>query len=177
MSKSPAKKLPGQLNRSETAASLGISVQAFDRWGVEPVSKVGRETFYDMRSVLDNRLEHQEKKINPPVIELDPEVDAKTAQEKLRLTTAQADAQELKNEQLRRRLVDVDFVTFALSRIAAEAASTLDTIALEVKRKHPDLEPRHIDTIQRVTAKARNVAAGLDGRIAELLDEFIDKAD
>jgi hypothetical protein len=35
---------PGWLNKSRMAASLGISVQAFDKWGVQPVERIGRES-------------------------------------------------------------------------------------------------------------------------------------
>ncbi|PTZ23576.1 DNA-packaging protein, partial [Pseudomonas aeruginosa] len=41
MSTEDLQKKRGWLNKSEMAASLGISPQAFDRWGVAPVSKVG----------------------------------------------------------------------------------------------------------------------------------------
>lgn len=47
------------LNKTNMSRSLGISVQAFDKWHVFPVEKVGREAFYSVRDVLDNRLEKQ----------------------------------------------------------------------------------------------------------------------
>lgn len=53
------------LNKSDMASSLGISVQAFDKWGVQPVEKRGREVFFDVRSVVDNRIEHQSRKLQP----------------------------------------------------------------------------------------------------------------
>ncbi len=52
---------PEWLNKSNMALSLGISVQAFDKWNVDPVAKIGREVFFDVRSVVANRLEHAEK--------------------------------------------------------------------------------------------------------------------
>lgn len=53
------------LNKKDMATSLGISVQAFDKWGVIPTEKRGREVFYDVRSVLENRLAHQVRKQQP----------------------------------------------------------------------------------------------------------------
>lgn len=173
-------KQPHWLNKSEMAASLGISVQAFDRWGVKPVARIGREAFFDARSVLDNRLEQAAKKHAPAGENgegIDPLVDEKLKQEKLRLTAELADTQELKNEQKRRRLVPAEFAVFALSRIAAEIGSKLDTIPLAVRRKHPDMPISQVESIQREIAVTRNIAAGLGDRLPELIDEFFSTLD
>lgn len=178
MAKSEPTKQRGWLNKGEMAQSLGISVQAFDKWGVSPVARIGREAFFTAQAVLDNRLARAEEKQQPAGMDdLDPLVEAKLAQEKLRLTAAQADGQELKNEVARRRSVPVDFAMFVLSRIAAEIASGLDSLPLTLKRRHPDLEVRHIESVQRELAKVRNRAAQLDDRLPELLDEYLDTTD
>lgn len=52
---------PEWLNKSNMALSLGISVQAFDKWKVDPIAKIGREVFFDVRSVVINRLKNAEK--------------------------------------------------------------------------------------------------------------------
>jgi|GEM_PF-6223252 len=52
---------PAWLNKSNMASSLGISVQAFDKWKVDPVARIGREVFFDVRTVVINRLENAEK--------------------------------------------------------------------------------------------------------------------
>lgn len=178
MAKSAPSKQRGWLNKSEMAASLGISVQAFDKWGLKPVERIGREAFYDCRSVLGFKLAQAEAKQQPEdEVGIDPLVDAKLQQERLRLTAAQAEGQELKNEVTKRKSVPVEFATFVLSRIAAEIASGLDTLPLTLKRRHPDLEVRHIESVQRELAKVRNRAASLDDRLPELLDEYLDSAD
>lgn len=178
MAKSEATKKRGWLNKSDMAASLGISVQAFDKWGIAPVERIGREAFYDCRTVLDHKLSQAETKRRATSDDdLDPLVEAKLQQERLRLTAAQADGHELKNEISRRKSVPVEFATFALSRISAEIASGLDTLPLTLKRRHPDLDARHIDSIQREISKVRNRAATLDGRLPEYLDEYIDSTD
>ncbi len=84
------------LNKSDMASSLGISVQAFDKWGVQPVEKRGREVFFDVRSVVDNRIEHQSRKLQPSPGEDDDSVNIDY--ERWRLTRANADAAELANE-------------------------------------------------------------------------------
>lgn len=178
MAKSTPTKQRGWLNKSEMAASLGISVQAFDKWGVKPVERIGREAFFTAEAVLENRLQREAEKQQPEGLEgLDPLAEAKLTQERLRLTAAQAEGQELKNEVTRRKSVPVEFALFVLSRLAAEIASGLDTLPLTLKRRHPDLEVRHIESVQREIAKVRNRAALLDERLPELLDEYLDSTD
>lgn len=166
---------PGWLNKVRMAASLGISVQAFDKWGVKPIAKIGRETFYDARSVLDNRLKHQGAK-DQPVDDngepIDPLIEYKLQQERLRLTRAQADGQELRNRVKDRQLVPVEFNLFALGRIGAMLGSALDTVHVKIKRKHPDIEVRFLEAIQREVAVTRNEAADLASVLPELLNEF-----
>lgn len=176
MRKSEPTKQRGWLNKSEMAASLGISAQAFDKWGIHPVERIGREAFYDCRTVLDFKLAQAEAKHQPAAgeVEIDPLAEMKLTQERLRLTSAQAEGQELKNDITRRRSVPTEFATFVLSRLAAEVGSILDTLPLTLKRRHPDLEVRHIDSIQRELAKARNRAATLDDRLPGMLDEYLD---
>lgn len=168
---------PYWLNKKSMAESLGISPQAFEKWGVEPIAKIGRESFYDVRSVVDNRLQHQSGKQQLGEADKDPLIEYKTAVERLRLTKEQADAQAMRNEVKRRNLVPVEFVTFALSRITSLIGSTLDTVHTKVKRKHPDIEARHLEAVQREVAVTRNETAKLNERLPEILNEFISAMD
>lgn len=171
---------PGWLNKSRMAASLGISVQAFDKWKVEPVQRIGREAFYDAKSVLANRLQHQVAKDQPVDDDgnpLDPLIEYKQAQQKLRLTTEQADGQAMRNQVKAKKLVPVDFAVFALGKLSAMLGSTLDTVHAKVKRKCPDIEVRHLEAVQREVAIARNDAVKLADKLPELLDEFVDSLD
>lgn len=173
-------KQPHWLNKASMAASLGISVQAFDKWGVKPAARIGREAFFDVRSVLDNRLAQAERKYAPAGDDedgLDPLAEKKLTQERLRLTAAMADAQELKNEVKRQRLVPVDFAVFAFARIASQIGSLLDTVPLKLRRKHPDLDVRHVEALQREIALARNLAAELGDDLPGLLDEYLETLD
>lgn len=168
---------PGWLNKKNMADSLGISVQAFDKWDVAAVAKIGRESFYDARSVLDNRLQHQTGKQQPGAEEVDPLIGYKIDCERLRLTREQADAQARKNKIGDKELVPVGFMIFALSSLSAQLASTLNTIPKSVKRKHPDIAVRHLDAVETEIAVTRNAAVGLADRIPELLDEYIATVD
>lgn len=176
MAKTKPEKQRGWLNKSEMADSLGISTQAFDKWGVEPVSRIGREAFFDVRSVLDNRLRRLETKPQPGA-EIDPMAEQKLTQERLRLTSAQAEAQELKNEVSRRVLIPAGFITFSLSKLVPEISSTLDTLPMVVRRRHPELEPRHIETLEREATKIRNACAKFASILPELIDEYLDSTE
>lgn len=116
-----------------------------------------------------------------PETPADEDDDGDTAkrleQERLRLTAAQAEGQELKNDITKRKSVPTEIATFVLSRLSAEIGSILDTLPLTLKRRHPDLEVRHIESVQRELAKARNRAATLDERLPGLINEFIDATD
>ncbi|MFU2147175.1 terminase small subunit [Hafnia paralvei] len=159
------------LNKRDMAASLGISVQAFDKWGVTPTERRGREVLYDVRTVLENRLEHQSQK--QPAAEDDAAVNIDF--ERWRLTKAQADAQELKNAKDVAEVVETAFCVFVLSRVAAEIAGILDGIPLSMQRRFPELENRHIEFLKRDVVKAMNKAAATGELVPELLNEYIEQ--
>ncbi len=104
----------------------------------------------------------------------DPLLEHKREQEEYLLTRERRIGQQQKNEIAARKVVPSEFAIFSLSKLAAEVAAILDTLPLTMKRKHPDLEPRHLDTLSRELAKARNQAAGLHETIPEHLDEYHD---
>lgn len=162
------------------AASLGITTQAFDKWRVQPVARIGREAFFDVRSVLENRMALLERKHQPEadsVDGIDPLAEHKLTQERLRLTSAQAESQELKNEVTQRRLIPVEFFSFAFGKFIPAAASIFDTLVMTLRRRHPDLTPGQLDSISREITKARNLIAQSSDRLPEWHDEFIDSAD
>lgn len=170
---------PSWLNKTQMAASLGISVQAFDKWGVQPVARIGRSAYFDVRSVLDNRIANTAAR-QPSVDEgddTDPLIEHKREQEEYLLTRERRIGQQQKNEMAARQVVPADFAIFTLSQMASQIASILDTLPLTMKRKHPDLETRHLDTLMRELALARNKASGLHDTLPELLDEFFDDLD
>lgn len=175
MSTEDLQKKRGWLNKSEMAASLGISPQAFDKWGVEPAAKIGREVFYTAQAVLQNRLDHATQKQQPEGLDaegLDPLAEKKLLQERLRLTTAQAVAQEQKNEVNAKTLVPAPFATFALARIAAKIGSKLETVCKTVRSQIPDTPPLVLEAFEREIALARNLAVEFADDLPEILDEY-----
>ncbi|WFN96471.1 terminase small subunit [Edwardsiella ictaluri] len=163
---------PGWLKKSDMAASLGISVQAFDKWGVIPVKKIGRNLYFDVRSVVDNRVENVTLKQQPTAPQ-DMSEDQLDYQ-RWRLTKEQADKAARENLIAERHQVPTEFATFALIRIAAKVSSLLDTVPLTIRRRYPELQTKHIEGIQRELVIASNEAAALGDLLPELLDEYID---
>jgi len=142
------------------------------------VARIGRSAYFDVRSVLDNRLANTAARSNPEEPEgIDPYIEQKREQEEYLLTKERRIGQQQKNEIAARKVVPSEFAIFTLSKIAAEIAAILDTLPLTMKRKHPDLETRHLDTLMRELARARNKASGLDETLPELLDDFFDSID
>lgn len=173
-SQSGQKKEPHWLNRTQMAKSLGISGSAFDRWDVQPVARIGREKYFDVRAVLDNRLLHQAEQLQPG----DPEHEEGSMDfERLRLTRAQADGQEIKNEIARGKTAPVEIITLVLSRIAGEASGELDSLPLNIKRRHPELENQVIESIKRHCVKAQNAIARTSESLDHTLDDYLTELD
>jgi phage terminase Nu1 subunit (DNA packaging protein) len=60
-----------------------------------------------------------------------------------------------------------------LSRMVEQIGSMLDTVMHKVKRKHSDIEVRHVEAMQREIALARNIASDLGDHLPEILDEYL----
>lgn len=174
MSTIDLQKQRGWLNKGEMAASLGISPQAFDKWGVQPIARIGREAFYTAQSVVENRLRNASEKHQPDLEGIDPLAEHKLTQERLRLTAAQAYAQEQKNLVQDKLLVPVPFATFALSKVAAQIGSKLDTVGKTLRRRYPEVDGRFIESLEREIAVARNISAEFGEHLPELLDEYVE---
>lgn len=110
----------------------------------------------------------------PPEEDFDPMVEHHLLEERFRLTRAQAVAQERKNEISERQLVPVGFATFSLSKIASHIASVLETVPLKLQRKHPEMDPRHLQSLEREIALARNLAAQVDEKLDVYLAEYFE---
>lgn len=160
------KKQDHWLNQVQMAKSLGITVNAFARWKVEPVARIGKHVYYDVRSVLDNRLRHAEGNSTTS-----GEMEA----ERLRLTRAQAEGQEIKNELARGKTAPVEIIALSLSTVAGAASGILDSLPLDMKRKFPELNTQMIEAIKRQCVKAQNEISRLEGVMVEKLQEYVEQ--
>ena len=162
------------LNQGQAAKSLGISVQAFTKWGVRPVAKVGRQAFYELSDIVQNRVDHKAEQLNKAIAD-----DGREGMdfERLRLTRAQAENMEIKNEIARGKIAPIEIIQIVLSRISGEAAGELDSIPLNIKRKHPQLDNQIIEDIKRHCVKAQNSIARCEDVLDEVLDDYISDAE
>lgn len=171
----------------EVAAHLDLSdrqVRNLVADGVLPASKGAGGLDLDacrlayiryLRGLNSGQVKQQQEPAAPD--DIDPLAEAKLTEQRLRLTAAQADAQELKNEVTRRRQIDVGFLTFALSKLAPAVSSAFDTLPMTMRRRHPDLQARHLDTLEREATKIRNACAQFADNLPVLMDEFLDSSD
>ncbi|GAB2507178.1 terminase small subunit [Microbulbifer agarilyticus] len=166
----PADGRDSLLNQRQMCESLGITQPGFARWGVDPVLREGNRSFYDVRSVVDNRvaaaLEKQRLERPEPLAEgeLNPVI------EQARLAKEKADAQALKNSVTRGELIPAEAVGLVVSKIATEMAAALDALPGQIKRFEPGLSATSLDKIKREIVRAQNAAAEVD----RYLDEFVD---
>lgn len=166
---------PHLINKKNMAASCGISTQAFDKWSVKPYKKEGRQQFFRVQDVIDNRVENELKKNNNRVNHGGEKIDIEY--ERAKLTQQQRITQEIKNEILEARAIPVDAARDVLARILAQIGATLDALAPNIKRRHPEIEQRIIDFIKSETIKHQNEAANLDNYIDEILDDVVTQAE
>lgn len=159
------------LNKKNMAKSCKIGVTAFDKWGVEPAQRAGREVFYDVASVVSNRVENELSKIMVQSGDID---DIELLKARIRLTNAQADSQELKNARETGEVIDTAFATYALTKLAAEISSVMHSLPLTISRKFPDMEKRYLDAIKTEVSRAMNCAANLADSIPDMAKRYIE---
>ncbi|HGI8192846.1 TPA: terminase small subunit [Citrobacter freundii] len=159
------------LNKKNMAKSCKIGVTAFDKWGVEPAQRAGREVLYDVASVVRNRVENEVGKIVERGGDVD---DAEFLKARIRLISAQADAQELKNARETGEVIDTAFATYALAKLSGEVGSIMDSLPLAISRKYPEMEKRYLDAIKTEVSRAMNCAANLADSIPDMAKKYIE---
>ncbi|MBJ7555400.1 terminase small subunit [Marinomonas spartinae] len=178
---SSKKKELGLINKSTLVASLGISSQAFDKWGVEPREKRGRENFYSIHDVVQNRVDNALSNVSKPGVKKpskNPSID-QLGEEVLRTEklAEEVRALKLKNDILEARSIPVDIAVGVLTGIISEQVTILETIPLLVKRHNPDMPSHAIDQIQRDISKISNIAATLGDKLDDTIASLIADAE
>lgn len=171
----------GLVNKSTLVMSLGISSQAFDKWGVKPRSKRGRENFYSVGDVVQNRLDNAEKIQSKPGTKKGAKQSSKDQPDedrlKLEKLSEEVRALKLKNDVSEAHLMPVEFVTSILAEIAGEQTAIFETLPLNIKRQNLDIPAHVLDMITRDVAKVTNIAATVGGRLDEIVTQLIDDAE
>ncbi len=150
------------LNKSEMAAALGISVQAFTAWGVKPVAQRHRfgEAFYSVRDVVDFAVTRERKKHERTATSLDAaDLIIEKERADLEWTQERAEGQRLKNAALRQELAPVSMVQWAISQAGSQIAATLGTLKGKVKRAQPSLSNAALHEIEQIAVECQNTAA------------------
>ncbi|HAV9176420.1 TPA: terminase [Escherichia coli] len=158
------------MNKKNMAKSCRVSATAFDKWGVIPVERKGREAFYDVASVIDNRVNNAISQITNETGEID---DDELLRVRIRLLTAQAEAQELKNERERGDVIDTAFCIYVLSKLASQISSIMDSLPLTMQRRFPQITPAMLDGLKKEVARACNECTKLDENIPRMLSDYL----
>lgn len=171
----PPKRQPWWLTQEQVCQSLWISATAFQRWGVPSVAKIGRCTFYEIKDVLENRLQHQAKKHEAANAQPMDDVEMVRAEreEKLALTKAQRVGQELKNQQLSKELAPVSVIEYVVGKAGGQISAILDALPMQIKKRNSKLTATDIEVIKREIVKAQNAAS----QMTVDLDEYYERDD
>lgn len=170
-------KQPGWLNKKEMALSLRLSPTGFEKWDVQPIAKIGRETFYDCKAVLDNRLNEAGNNCpTSPTFDITDIADP-VEQLKARKLEQEIVALELKNGVLEGRSLPATIVTEVITRVLSPAIGIFETLPLEITRRYPELDQRVIRDIEKAIAKIRNEAAEVPQHLDEILDDIVSEAE
>lgn len=175
--KKPLQKQPGWLNKTDMCVSLNISTQAFEKWGVASVARIGRQVFYTVAEVLQNRMRHEARKQDESTNQA--EHDQKQELQKLKLDKLREEvrALELRNSVLEGRSLPAEGVTKVLAKILALTGTELDSLPLEIQRKFPDLDKRIIDKISEITIKHQNQIANIGEYIEDVISDVQEEAE
>ncbi|HAW2835776.1 TPA: terminase [Escherichia coli] len=158
------------MNKKNMAQSCRVSATAFDKWRVTPVERKGREAFYDVASVIDNRVSNAINQVTNDKGEID---DDELLRVRIRLLTAQAEAQELKNEHDRGDVIDTEFCMYALSKLASQISSIMDSLPLTMQRSFPQITPAMLDGLKREVVKACNASARVADNLPQILADYL----
>lgn len=93
------------------------------------------------------------------------------------LTSEQAISQQLKNKVAEGRLIDTEFCVYALSKLAMDLSSILDSIPLSMQRQFSDLSPQQIDHLKTLIAKGANACSRVGDKLPEWVNDYIRTSD
>jgi terminase small subunit / prophage DNA-packing protein len=168
------KPLSHWLNRKNMAASLGISTQAYDNWNVTPAAKIGRESFFTVDDVLENRRRKDAERFEEEKSQLSkPFEKEEYDKEKTLLTREQRIAQELKNARSRAEVAPISLIEWTLSNVGAQIAAVLEAIPLKIKKLMPRMTASEIEQIRREVINAQNAAS----KITVNLDDYYERVE
>ncbi|KAE9777518.1 terminase small subunit [Escherichia coli] len=175
------------VNKNNLAKIFGVDPRTIERWqtqGLPHVSGGGKgvEVTFDSAQVIEWYAQREKEIENEKLrSELDDlravgESDLQpgtTEYERYRLTKAQADGQELKNTRETGEVIDTGFCMYALSKLAQQISTIMNSLPLTMQRQFPAMTPAMIDGLRRETARACNACAKTADNLPRILKDYL----
>ncbi|EOY9768374.1 terminase small subunit [Escherichia coli] len=175
------------VNKNKLAKIFGVDPRTIERWqtqGLPHVSGGGKgvEVTFDSAQVIEWYVQREKEIENEKLrSELDDlravgESDLQpgtTEYERYRLTKAQADWQELKNARETGEVIDTGFCMYALSKLAQQISTIMNSLPLTMQRQFPAITPAMIDGLRRETARACNACAKTADNLPRILKDYL----
>ncbi|MWM72696.1 terminase small subunit [Escherichia coli] len=175
------------VNKKRLAEIFGVDPRTIERWQVQGLPHVsgggkGMEVTFDSSQVIEWYVQREKEIENEKLrSELDDlravgESDLQpgtTEYERYRLTKAQADGQELKNARETGEVIDTGFCMYALSKLAQQISTIMNSLPLTMQRQFPAMTPAMIDGLRRETARACNACAKTADNLPRILKDYL----
>ncbi|EFB4599280.1 terminase small subunit [Escherichia coli] len=175
------------VNKKRLAEIFGVDPRKIERWQMQGLPHVsgggkGMEVTFDSAQVIEWYVQREKEIENEKLrSELDDlravgESDLQpgtTEYERYRLTKAQADGQELKNARETGEVIDTGFCMYALSKLAQQISTIMNSLPLTMQRQFPAMTPAMIDGLRRETARACNACAKTADNLPRILGDYL----
>ncbi|HFF1639695.1 TPA: terminase small subunit [Escherichia coli] len=175
------------VNKKRLAEIFGVDPRTIERWQMQGLPHVsgggkGMEVTFDSAQVIEWYVQREKEIENEKLrSELDNlravgESDLQpgtTEYERYRLTKAQADGQELKNARETGEVIDTGFCMYALSKLAQQISTIMNSLPLTMQRQFPAMTPAMIDGLRRETARACNACAKTADNLPRILGDYL----
>ena len=175
------------VNKKRLAEIFGVDPRTIERWQMQGLPHVsgggkGVEVTFDSAQVIEWYVQREKEIENEKLrSELDDlravgESDLQpgtTEYERYRLTKAQADGQELKNARETDEVIVTGFCMYALSKLAQQISTIMNSLPLTMQRQFPAMTPAMIDGLRRETARACNACAKTADNLPRILGDYL----
>ncbi|EPC9765164.1 terminase small subunit [Escherichia coli] len=175
------------VNKKRLAEIFGVDPRTIERWQMQGLPHVsgggkGVEVTFDSAQVIEWYVQREKEIENEKLrSELDDlravgESDLQpgtTEYERYRLTKAQADGQELKNARETEEVINTGFCMYALSKLAQQISTIMNSLPLTMQRQFPAMTPAMIDGLRRETARACNACAKTADNLPRILGDYL----
>ncbi|EHJ8078752.1 TPA: terminase small subunit [Escherichia coli] len=176
-----------RVNKKKLAEIFDVDVRTISTWqnqglplisgggkGNEAIFDTGKAIEWFAQREADIENEKLRKEVDDMRVAAESDLQPGTIDyERYRLTKAQADAQELKNERDRGDVIDTEFCMYALSKLASQISSIMDSLPLTMQRSFPQMTPAMLDGLKKEVVRACNACTKLDENIPRMLSDYL----